>query len=151
MKKSKLTKLYSAFIALVAFFAITTVAFGAVVNWDGIISYYSQCPGYQSLTQPLLKTDNSAAVVAYDNGPASHLYVQIQGSRLSGEGYINLTLEDGNGSEIINFVKIPLEQEGIIYNRVYQEFGGSAYARLMVYVYTSGSVLGRWSETTYNN
>ncbi len=148
MKKSKLTKLYSAFIALVAFFAITTVAFGAVVNWDGIINYYSHSYGYQHLTQPLVKSDNSSAIAAYDSGPAEYLYVQIQGSQLSGQGYVNLTLKPGTGVEIVDYIKIPLEQAGIIRNWVYEEFDASAFARLKVYVYGQGSVLGRWSETT---
>lgn len=150
MRKNLKTKIYVTVVTVLMLCAMTTVAYGAI-SWEGIISYNSYHYGYQYVTpEPLVKGDDSSAIVAYDGGPitADKMYVEILGSLDFKGTYTNYTMRHLYNGNYVKYYTVNMNEQAFIYNLVYETLKTSAFTKLKVYVYGTGNVVGRWSPTT---
>lgn len=87
--------------------------------------------------------------MAYDDGTevGTTMYVEMWGSKTYGGTYVNNTLRHAYNGEYVTYYIVERGQQEYIKNLVYETYG-EAFAKLRVYITTSGNVYGRWSPTT---
>ena len=146
-KKSLATKIYVTVISLMMIFALSSMTYAAI-KYVGTINYYAYHTAQVGYSDTRTKSDDSSAVVYYESGNGSYMYVEMWASDGTSADAANYTLRHLYEGDYVTYYTVPIESFEYVKNLVYETYGKTVYTKLKVYTNGYGTITGKWNPST---